>query len=39
MTEPKVQFIQALQKAQQEFPSLGKTKEVGVGSLDTAICH
>ena len=33
MTEPKVQFIQALQKAQQEFPSLGKTKEVGVGKF------
>ena len=33
MTEPKVQFIKALQKAQQEFPSLGKTKEVGVGKF------
>ena len=33
MTEPKVQFIQALQKAQQEFPSLAKTKEVGVGKF------
>ena len=33
MTEPKVQFIQASQKAQQEFPSLGKTKEVGVGKF------
>ena len=33
MTEPKVQFIQALQKAQSEFPSLGKTKEVGVGNF------
>ena len=33
MTEPKVQFIQALQKAQQEFPSLAKTKDVGVGKF------
>ena len=33
MTEPKVQFIQALQKAQQEFPSLAKTKDVGVGNF------
>ena len=33
MTEQKVQFIKALQKAQQEFPSLGKTKEVGVGKF------
>ena len=35
MTEinPKIQFIKALQKAQQEFPSLGKTKEVGVGKF------
>ena len=33
MTEPKVQFIKALQKAQQEFPSLAKTKDVGVGKF------
>ena len=33
MTEPKVQFIQALQRAQQEFPSLAKTKDVGVGKF------
>ena len=33
MTEPKVQFVKALQKAQSEFPSLGKTKEVGVGKF------
>ena len=33
MTEPKVQFIKAMQKAQSEFPSLGKTKEVGVGKF------
>ena len=33
MTEQKVQFIKALQKAQQEFPSLAKTKEVGVGKF------
>ena len=35
MTEinSKIQFIKALQKAQQEFPSLGKTKEVGVGKF------
>ena len=33
MTEPKVQFIQALQKAQQEFPSLAKTKDVGGGKF------
>ena len=33
MTDPKVQFIQALQKAQQEFPSLAKTKDVGVGKF------
>ena len=33
MTEPKAQFIKALQKAQSEFPSLTKTKEVGVGKF------
>ena len=33
MTEPKVQFIKALQKAQSEFPSLAKTKDVGVGKF------
>ena len=33
MTEQKVQFIKALQKAQQEFPSLAKTKDVGVGKF------
>ena len=33
MNDPKVQFIQALQKAQQQFPSLGKTKEVGAGKF------
>ena len=33
-TQPaKIRFIFALQKAQQEFPSLGKTKEVGVGKF------
>ena len=31
-TNPKLAFIKALQKAQKEFPSLVKTKEVGIGT-------
>ncbi len=31
-TNPKIAFIKALQKAQKEFPSLVKTKEVGTGT-------
>ena len=31
-TNPKITFIKALQKAQKEFPSLVKTKEVGIGT-------
>ncbi len=32
-TNPKLAFIKALQQAQKEFPSLVKTKEVGVGKF------
>ena len=32
-TNPKIAFIKALQKAQKEFPSLVRTKEVGAGKF------
>ena len=32
-TNPKIAFIKALQKAQREFPSLVRTKEVGAGKF------
>jgi len=32
-TNPKIQFIKAFQKAQKDFPSLAKTKDVGVGKF------
>ena len=31
--DPKIQFIRALQKAQKEFPSLGKSKHVNQGAF------
>ena len=32
-TNPKIAFIKALQKAQKEFPSLGKSKHVDNGKF------
>ena len=32
-SDPKIAFIKALQKAQKEFPSLVRTKEVGAGKF------
>ena len=37
-TNPHAALAVALQKAQAEFPTMGKTKQVGVGSLVIAIC-